>query len=220
MLRETWWGSTSGPSSVGTRTAGSIVAVLLAASPIGCARSESSDDGVRPVVVDDVAGGVVTTTLVFDGTPAGSAPDPADPLVAADVEAAYLAAISAIDSASLAGDPDHPGLAGTMTGEAIAATQARIRQRLFLRQSVGFPSDSIQRVEILASQIVDAKTADVRVCIVDDGVVVDTASGMVIDDSVGISVLTERLILVDGSWKLGSRSLESRGESNECSLDR
>jgi len=108
-------------------------------------------------------------------------------------------------------DPDHPDFATVATGEqldnVIAETRDRLEQGLALRS----PEPSVASHEVRVVRI-DASTAELQDCFVNDGIVFRTSTGEIVDDSVVTRSVAAVMESVDGEWKLARATVIQQWE--------
>ena len=205
------------------RTAASlwVSAVVLGWSLTGC------QPGPRPEVEPVVAGRERSpiAPAAVDHAPGGSGADPGRGAAAVPLERrvadAHRAAEEAFRtassiSASVSGDVDLLSLAQTtaepMLQRRIDLVSAR-RRRGWVAVT---PTDSAARDEVVAVTRVDAATADVEVCMLDDDLLVDTTTGAVVNAEVGIHRQRHRFVERDGVWRLAERETLASGADAGC----
>jgi hypothetical protein len=108
-------------------------------------------------------------------------------------------------------NPDDPGLREYATGaqldHVIAETQANLNAGVELRRPDD-PAD-FQEISVLS---VDGDRAVVQECVVNDGLVVETGTGTVVDDSVATYNVRGDMQRVDGKWRLATANQVQRWE--------
>lgn len=175
------------------------VAVLACVVFAGC-----SDNGsARPGGSDASS----TTTSVDSSVPADEPSTTSAADVAVSIRAAYDAAASGFIEASKTSDPDHPLLAATHTGPMLEQRRLVLTGRRRDGRASRQPPGSVYRIEHEKLEMVDATSARLTVCVVDDGVVYEVASGVVVNDRVETGRANAVMRLEDGVWKLAEREL-------------
>ena len=176
------------------------VAVLVCVVFAGC-----SDNGSAR------ANGPNASTTTTTVEPSVTTDEPSATTSAADVEvsirAAYDAAASGFIEASKTSDPDHPLLAATHTGPMLEQRRLVLTGRRRDGRASRQPPGSVYRIEHEEFEMVDANSARLTVCVVDDGVVYEVESGVVVNDRVETSRANAVMRLEDGVWKLAEREL-------------
>lgn len=146
-------------------------------------------------------------------TSAGAAID--DPTRDAVVRA-HRDAEHAFEIAAIAVDPDPARLSAT-TAEPVLGRRISI---LHARQTQGWvtswPSESVHRDDVVGYELIDAHTAELVVCVVDDAVLIDRDTGEVVNAEVGIHRQRHHFGLVGQVWKLTGRSTLASGEAARC----
>lgn len=142
-----------------------------------------------------------------DTTPATSKVD----VDKAIVSEAYQEALTAEIEASEVPDPSDPRLAATHLDPLLQQVHEQIMGRRIIGQVAKRPANSKSATTILAVTI-DAATATVSECTVDDGVVIEVATGRVINDKVATIKRTATMQLDEGTWKVVKRLNEQEWE--------
>jgi hypothetical protein len=103
-------------------------------------------------------------------------------------------------------DPDHPDLARYRTGQVREAAVEGTRERQSRGQAFRLPPNSIyeHRPTIVN---VEPTRAVVQNCVVDDGQLVDIASGTVLDGTIVSKLFVTTLDLVEDVWKVAGNSV-------------
>jgi hypothetical protein len=118
-------------------------------------------------------------------------------------EEAILAAVQGYWQAFLvANDPpdtNHPALRAVMAGPALTTTVDRIEERQRLRQVVRLPSASRFR-STPQLESVDGGAATVLDCLVDDSMVIDEPSGLVLNSKVSTFLFRHKVARLGASW--------------------
>ena len=105
------------------------------------------------------------------------------------------------------------GCCGVAGGAREAGDGAARRRRGWVAVT---PTDSAARDEVVAVTRVDAATADVEVCMLDDDLLVDTTTGAVVNAEVGIHRQRHRFVERDGVWRLAERETLASGADAGC----
>jgi hypothetical protein len=120
-------------------------------------------------------------------------------------EEAVLAAVQGYWNAVLAAnnppDPDLPGLRAVMAGPALATTLQRIEERRSMGQVVRLPDQSRFRSDARIERV-DGDRAVVLNCLVDDSLVVDGPSGLVLNSRVSTFLFRLTMNRTDGGWRV------------------
>lgn len=124
---------------------------------------------------------------------------------------AYLAATEAYDAASDPPDPEHPALHATQTGPALDQAVRQLSAYKATGRAGRDRPDSIseRRPEVVS---VGDGEAVVRDCTIDDGIVVNTQTGEVVNDLVQTFLFEGHMVIEDGRWKLSSLLIEDEWE--------
>lgn len=106
-------------------------------------------------------------------------------------------------------DPGHPELMRYATGRALESlvNASRDAQRKGIAARRPPNSRAQDRVDVVS---VDGNTATVRDCSVDDGLVVETATGRVLDADVVTKLVTVFLVKEGGQWKVSATDIEQQ----------
>jgi len=184
----------------------SIAAMLGALALVACSGSggeqstDTSTTTTEPTTTSSTSGTSTTTT--------------ADPGTSPEDQAtsAYLRFWDVrLDANGDPPDPDHPGFATVATGEqldnVIAETRDRLEQGLALRS----PEPSVASHEVRVVRI-DASTAELQDCFVNDGIVFRTSTGEIVDDSVVTRSVAAVMESVDDEWKLARATVIQQWE--------
>jgi hypothetical protein len=151
----------------------------------------------------------------LESTPTGRTTDPTtattvDPEQAlrTEVMAAYDAQSDAFFQAAGIPDPDHPALAATHTQPMLGTTRALIVGLLGDGRIMRLPPDSQYRNEVESVEFppeYDGTVAILTVCTVDDGEIVELATGRVVAGGAGTVESRAAMRLEAGVWKLAER---------------
>lgn len=127
--------------------------------------------------------------------------------VESDVLEAYQGYWRAILEANDPPDQSAPVLRRYATGEAFQAVFDATQANRVQNRAIRLPEPSVteHRAEVLE---VDATSATVRDCAIDDSMVVDLATGQVIDAAVVTRLGTAELVVEDGDWKVARTTVE------------
>jgi hypothetical protein len=170
---------------------------LLAAAVItaGCSSDSESDkaDGSADGTKSAEADRTTTTTLPVED----------------DIVARYQAFWEARFAANSPPDPDDAALPEYATGDALVQVVAEAEANRaagveFRRRDE--PS-GFQRVEVLE---VSGDTAVVQECVVDDGLVVRSSDGTIVNDAIASHNMRGEMQRVDGEWRLARSDLVQR----------
>ncbi len=115
----------------------------------------------------------------------------------AEVESAIAAYDAMINRIVQAPDPNDPEIAQRATGANLETVESGFAQLVALGQH-GQPGPN-RRTTVLRT-VVSGDQATVDVCEVDDGLLINTATGEVIDDDVVTRLVVISLERVDGTW--------------------
>ncbi len=192
-----------------------VAAAVLLGLSLGPAACSSDDDPRPPTATLDT-----TTSEPSDGSADGPSTAPStepttttQPSVEEEVKAAYLEAAEVLDEAFATSDPDLPGLAETRADPELAS----IRKTLAGRRSQGLilrypdqvpPVQVVRRVDLLGNE-----AARLIVCIVDNSVAVEEATGEVVDDAVVTRINDVVMIQSGGTWKVQAVAQVSKNDS-------
>jgi hypothetical protein len=161
-----------------------------------------------PACTDDDASAATTTTL--QPPPLTTAPpttDHPEPTEEEEVEAAYLAIMERYYERHLDPDPDDPSISNDHEGEHRTVLVARLRELNEEGQSARFTADGPPVPTVTAVEI-DGETARVMNCLVDDALVVDSATGEVVIDSVGSYQLETVLSRTGDHWRISEQLVD------------
>lgn len=115
-------------------------------------------------------------------------------------------------------NPADPALRRSATGAQLEAVVAETQENLDAGrafQARPNPAD-YRRVTVVS---VNGESAVVQECFVDDGLVIDRATGDVLNDTIATHSVRGELRKVDGEWRVASTSLLQRWEGvNGCAL--
>lgn len=145
--------------------------------------------------------------------------DPADTALAETTvttlspEAEVEAAVAAHDAMLLrllqAPDPDDPEIAQRSTGTSRETAESGLAELAALGQH-GIPGPNMSTTVLSAD--VTGDRATVEACEVDDGRLIDTATGDVLDDDVVTRLVTISLERVEGTWLVSNSVIEETWE--------
>ena len=180
-----------------------MLAALVLAACSGSGGEQSTDTSTttsEPTATSSTVGTSSTTTA-----DPGTSPE-------AQATSAYLRFWDVrLEANGAPPDPDHPGFATVATGEqldnVIAETRDRLEQGLALRS----PEASVASHEVRVVRI-DASTAELQDCFVNDGIVFRTSTGEIVDDSVITRSVAALMESVDGEWKLARATVIQQWE--------
>jgi hypothetical protein len=178
------------------------LSVLLAMSFTAC----GSDD--EPDTADDTRATTIAATEPSDGTSTTTA-------AVDETEAEILAAVdgywSTIQRANRAPDPDMPELLLVATGFALDQARLNLRERRDLGQASRSPEPSVYRHEPIV-QSVDGETAVVSDCSVDDTLLYEVDTGLVVNDDVATLQWRTTVVRDSEGWKVSANELEMQWE--------
>ncbi len=145
-----------------------------------------------------------TSTPVDPPTSASSTTEATTSTTIDDEEAAILAAVdgyyeSFVDM-NAPPDPTHPGLERYRAGEVRELALSNVQERLDLDQAIRLPTES-QSTHTASVASVDGAAAVVRVCSVDDSILYDIPSDVVLNDDVLTFAVEMHLALTD-VWRV------------------
>jgi hypothetical protein len=133
----------------------------------------------------------------------------ADEIVARYVS--YWDARFAVLSGDEPGDPNDPRFAYFAIGAQLASASAETQRFNDQGRRLARPPDPVDLQRVVVQSINDEE-AQLQECFVDDALVVDRASGSVIDDDVVTLNSTATMRFVDGVWKLEEATVIQRWE--------
>ena len=152
-----------------------------------------------------VEGGGGAPSTSADATTPSSTVAQSTATTAPSEEAAVLAAYQGYWDTWLAAndppDPEHPDIERYYTGAALERAVGAIRDRRDLGRALSLPEGSRYGHVVEVTALTDS-AAVVRDCAVDDGWVVDRASGRVLNDSVVTEQLEGHLTQTPVGWKV------------------
>jgi hypothetical protein len=105
-------------------------------------------------------------------------------------------------------NPDHPDLAKYATGAALENERASIAENLKAGIAFRLRRDAINQHEASAGRVANHRVA-VRDCAIDDGLIVDSATGTVLDDEVFTRLYVADLVEANGEWRVEKLEWES-----------
>lgn len=115
------------------------------------------------------------------------------------------------DEANSPPNPAHPGFVTFSTGHArdiaVKATQENRQKGIVVRL---LPNSQARANDEVVS--IDGGNAIVRECRVDDGLLVEQATGRVVNDDVVTRLITIILVREEGRWKVASTQVEQKWE--------
>ena len=145
-----------------------------------------------------------TTTTTTEATPVTTAPGTTAEQEVIDRYVGYWNA--RFNANAGVPNPDDPALRDFATGRQLDAVVAETQSNL--DSGVAFERaaepHNIQRVTVVE---IDGDRAVVQECVVDDGLVVNRATGEVVDDSVSTHNVQAEMLRVDGVWKVSEARL-------------
>lgn len=124
----------------------------------------------------------------------------------AEIIAAVLGYWDTVLAANSPPNPEHPDLEKYASGRALEVALANINRRRALGQGVRLPEPTVSRHSPVVESIA-GDSVTVLDCSVDDGVLVDLASGLVLNDAVSTNKWRTTLDRIDGDWKVVSNEL-------------
>jgi len=132
------------------------------------------------------------------------------------VETAYRSAIEAFEAALVDPSAASGRLEAWWTGPALAAVRTEVNTWAGFGQALRYPDGSQRSLEVLSVSVA-GDTATATACFVDDGRVVDVATGDVLNDEVATVLESAILRRAADSWALAERSqLERTGGVTSC----
>ncbi|MGH9117142.1 MAG: hypothetical protein ACRD0A_04475 [Acidimicrobiales bacterium] len=182
----------------------SLALIGLVALGIGVVRSDSDPDPA-----EDASDSTLTEPT--QPTTAATTPTTIDPeqVLRTELEAAYNAAEpQAFFEAAGIPDPDHPALAATHTQPMLDVRRALMIALLGDGRIMRLPANSQYRNAFESIEFPpepERTVAIVTVCTVDDGEVVDVATGQVIAGGAGTVQWRAAMRLENGVWQLAER---------------
>jgi len=176
-------------------------AVLVLAAASSCS---SVDD-------DTTAAAGTTTTSPAETVMTEESPPTTYASVEDEIVARYKGFWDARFAANSPPNPDDPALREYATGEQLDQVQQETRANLAAGVELRRATDpaGVQQVEVVS---LDDNSAVVQECYVDDGLVVRTSDGSVVDDSVSTHNVRGEMLLVDGEWLLAKATLVQQWE--------
>lgn len=197
--------------SAGPRRLASLSAT--AALVVGACGATATDDASSPL-------GSASPATSAAASPSPTAPSTSAPSTEANREGevvdAYMAAREAFSASLVDPDPDDPELAATHVDPMLAEVRRMNAEWRGSGRAGRFPDDSIARAVPMSIEVT-GDAATVEICGVDDSIVYETATGTVLDDSVVTVHSSSTLRLVEGTWKLATRTEFARWEGvTEC----
>ena len=108
-------------------------------------------------------------------------------------------------------NPDHPGLEKYYTGAARDRAQVSIAEHLALGVRLAFGEVRGIGIDAAVAEI-EALTAEVRDCSVDDGLVVAIADGTILNNKVVTNWSVASLVIEDGRWRVSDVVVLERWE--------
>ena len=129
----------------------------------------------------------------------------------AAVETAYRSAIEAFEAALVDPSAASGGLEAWWSGPALAAVRSEVNTWAGFGQALRYPDGSQRSLDVLSVSVA-GDTATATACFVDDGRVVDVATGDVLNDEVVTVLESAVLRRTAGSWALAERSQLERTE--------
>jgi hypothetical protein len=115
-------------------------------------------------------------------------------------------------------NPDHPDLERYATGSAYSRAVEATRKHRDLGQRFRLPEGarySHNPIDVL----VDGDRAEVRDCSVDDGLIVDSSTGAVLNDAVNTRLIKAELVREGDQWKLHDAAVISEWEGVSGCVD-
>lgn len=106
-------------------------------------------------------------------------------------------------------NPQHPALAQYATGRQLEAVIAETRENLDTGRALQASPNPVnfRRVTVVS---VDGDSAVVQECFVDDGQVIERATGRVLNDTVATHSVQADLLRIDGQWRVSVATLVQR----------
>ncbi|MDZ7734466.1 MAG: hypothetical protein U5R31_16585 [Acidimicrobiia bacterium] len=191
-----------------------VATAVLHAMAFACTYDEGNPTGTTTSAPDDVAERstlppITSTTGTQPGSepPTTSAGDEARPPGHQEILDGYVAYWDARFAANTGTpNPHDPALAEHATGAQLDAVVAETRANLeagLVFDERHDPAD-FQEVTVVS---VEGDVAEVQECVVDDGLVIDTHTGEVVDDEVSTAQRAGELRRVEGRWRVAATSI-------------
>jgi hypothetical protein len=195
---------------------GVLAALVLVVA--GCSSNQDDPPSASPEV--NVRSSTSTTTAVPSSTSTSSATKPTSETETkpegGSVDDEIISRYTGYWDARFAANsgtpnPEDPALREYATGEqlkaVIAETQANLDQGLSFRKR---PDPAgIRTVNVIE---VDGDRAVVQECVVDDGLIVRTVDGQIVNDTIATHNVRGALLRVDGEWRVAEARLVQRWE--------
>jgi hypothetical protein len=179
-----------------------LMLVVVGATVLAAACNTGTETGELTPATSTVA--VAPTTGPRVATPASEA-DSEEAAVLAAVEGYWRTILAANDPP----DPDHPDLEKYMTGPALETSRANVEERRSLGQAIRLPERPAFRTSTSTVKV-DGHSAFVKDCVVDDSVLYDVPSDLVLNSRVR-TFLFSMLLRGDGeTWRVSE--LQKIGE--------
>lgn len=199
-----WGDGTMGNERVMPRWAAVLASVVAVLSAVGC----SDDDGGE----DEASADTTEAVEAVDTTPAENTTTTLSP--EAEVEAAVMAYEAMASRLIQAPNPNDPEIAQRTTGEYRTYIEASLQELMDLGHAGQLGPNTTQTV--LRTEV-SGDRATVEVCAVDDGTLIEVATGRVLNDDVVTDHSAVSLERTDGAWLVVQRSRIARWEGvNDC----
>lgn len=188
-----------------------LLILLLATAALAAGCGNGSNSSASPTNSEVPASATTTGSTsprssgTTSSTRVGTTSTSTRPAEQQEVVDAYVAAMSAFEAA-LADppNPDHPALAQTMGDPLLTEVRNLAGKWRGFGQAGRFPDNSVHRTEVLSVEV-KGDTATLEVCVVDDGILYEPATGRVLDEDVSTARDRATLSRADGIWRLTTR---------------
>ena len=188
--------------------AGVLAVVVTAAAACTAAGDDGPAESLEPTLLEPV----VTHTTPGPASTTTASPTEDEEQIALLISDYWTAYFEANDPP----DPGHVTLNEILVGGARDTSLENITKRQRLGQVVRPREGSRFQSEVLR---IDLREMDARaeVCVIDDSLLLDRASGMVLNDAVMTYLFDFHLYSVDGRWRISERTLLRQWEgATQC----
>ncbi len=129
---------------------------------------------------------------------------------------AYQKSVAASYAASSIPDPAFPALAENFTGAALEKMVTEIAKLQQTGRKAELPSESKSTERLELVRVYGQNHAEIETCSIDDGIVKETNTGMIVNNNVG--VYREHVILeyTNGTWKRSGSLILGKNEASKC----
>lgn len=196
-----------------------MAGALLAGGLTACTAAEPASPSGSTMTSRPVSSGAPATSAATSPPATDSTSGTTEPVLTPEqreVADAYRAALDAFNEAYRDPmRPDLPALRETMTGIMLSDTVAAIEKDLAdgVTTRPGDRNLFAARVEAVR---ITGDTAEVDACVIDDVVLVEKATGTVVDDAVRVVTETATLARSDKRWRMSARAVHSESEADSC----